>query len=112
MPEIKLKSRNGIPMLSSQPRPSLAWHMLGIVGMLQLAHLCPSLPSLPSQLPYHYLLAHTALHTANSATVSRTFIIFITPPELQTPLTSTLTSITVRALPTLPPAPHIISHLS
>ena len=93
-------------MLSSQPRPSLAWHMLGIVGMLQLAHLCPSLPSLPSQLPYHYLLAHTALHTANSATVSRTFIIFITPPELQTPLTSTLASITVN-----PPAPHIISHL-
>ena len=42
---------------------------------------CGSRPSLPSQLPYHYLLAHTALHRASSATVSQTFIIFITPPD-------------------------------
>ena len=39
-------------MISSQPRPSLAWHMLGIVGMPQLSHLCPSLyPHYPASCP-------------------------------------------------------------
>ena len=43
--------------------PTLAWPGLAYVGYRGNST-CASLPSLPSQLPYHYLLAHTALHRA------------------------------------------------
>ena len=59
-PEISLKYLAGIPMITSQPaappKPGICWYRGNST--------CASRPSLPSELPYHYLLAHTALHRA------------------------------------------------